>query len=202
MLPTPIESGNTEAYERAPTLMAGQTPGSQGQVRVWEPDRKLLRRTGLCFGMLLLNGVPVVINLIKFKPRAPCDLFLFAMLIVALVGQLFYIGWRYRQFVRQPRFVSADGVGIGVTTRDGGKYVPWTDVVSAELGSEYIILNAPDKLFIDLAGYPEGRRESLLAYICVGAGLHRSREDHRLFVRDASVRKSTPVLRVAAEPGG
>ncbi|MDQ2730338.1 MAG: hypothetical protein M3Y56_01655, partial [Armatimonadota bacterium] len=111
-LPAPFNDRDPESYEHAPTLMAGETAGTQGAVHVWAPEKQRYRlllsgaAAVLMFGIIdtaaLHNGVGVAIMLFY---------------ATAFMAWCMTVPHRY--------YFTTDEAGIGITTRKGSRALRW-----------------------------------------------------------------------------
>jgi hypothetical protein len=184
--PLPVLAGvgsptEVEAYERAPTLMGGSAPGSQGDVRVWSPSRKGLWISTIGFGA----GAILMLALIILTRSAGG----FAWMIGSLMGG-FGISL---SALRRPGYITTDGAGIGITTRKGSRAVRWHEIESAQLmnvgsfGQSCMLeLRVPDKVSANLSGYSVATRNELLGLVTRRAGLIQDHKRRRLWKRKAA----------------
>jgi len=182
----PVKAAETAAvepivYQRAPTLMAGATAGSQGEVRVWAPSRKLLltaiAQTGSGALVLCLFHFPFP----KWFAYAAGYFWVYLLFSVYIAA------------LRRPCYLTTDEAGIGITTRRGSRTLRWIDIQEARLVTGTsgtlddcrINLKAPDAIEINLTGYPTEQRDELLQLITRSAGLKivTGRPRQKLFTR-------------------
>ena len=172
------------AYQRAPTLMAGVSAGTQGQVRVWAPSRKLLWvfLAGWGVGSLAL----FVFRWIYIAERDSVVLFLLYHLTFMIFGVY------YRAF-RRPCYITTDDAGIGLTSAAGSLTLRWCEIKAVRidlqsrfsLGGTKFELMAPKANYISLTGYPIRHRKELLSMIVERSELEASdrHDSPRLFIQ-------------------
>ena len=160
-----------EAYRRAPTLMAGATPGVQGTVRVWAPETNLvLRMLLVCAGLSL----PVWVGLASFascKIIIPCPwAFAGAVFAAAFVEIL--------PSLMRRRYFTTDGAGIGVTTWRRTKAFRWDEVVGyceSEFGGiggvNVLYLSTGERVTLKVFGYSTSTLTYFRSIITRSAGL-------------------------------
>ena len=156
-----------EISERAPTLMAGVTAGSQGLVRVWAPSRLRVwlvdaAAAGISIG-LLLGGYMAVMHHLALMPSAAFYLF---------GGYCLGGVW---ETIRRPIYLTTDDSGIGITTRSGSRALRWSEIKSLERdpGSDVLCLRAPDKVTISLFGHSKASQDDLVALVADKASLEQ-----------------------------
>lgn len=162
------------AYQRAPTLMAGASAGSQGQVQVWAPSRKLLWflltaslaavAFTLVFGVLTRQSVIWILAFVYFS--------------LAAAGGFF----ASLRALRRPGYVTTDDTGMAVTTRTGSVPLQWTEIKAIRAATELdkvtvlapdrVELNAQGRIDLHLTGYPTNLRKDLLVLMVGRTGLH------------------------------
>ena len=162
-----------EAHEHSPTLMAGETAGAQGKVRVWAPDpgepvRPMLVEALLWGQPLLLWAVLVVL-----MPH-PLPVGLSAFGVIAVMVAAWRIAASLPQLMRR-RYIATDDAGIAVTTFWGTRAFRWDEVVAwvdTTLPLETTLcLVTEETVHLNLHGYPDSTRARLRKVIASSAGL-------------------------------
>lgn len=173
-----------EAYERAPTLMAGVTAGSQGQVEVWSPEKreiwKPIRRRG--GRRLLFYGVLTLLLGIHHGYFNPTFLIIWSI-PTALSGALTLA------FLRRPPYLTTDAAGMGIATWRGSHALRWSDIQSVEVkGADsyypWLKISAPAPVTVRLHGHSPRRQQELLSLIIDRAHLQADPEKKSRFIRD------------------
>ena len=183
---TVAESG-LEPFQRAPTLMAGELPGSQGMVEVWAPDDTLVRkqaRQGLAATALYFGGplvFAVALSLFTSGTVSTGAFFAFflgwlllwsvAAVNFAMKGSAVAANWRRR-------YLTTDDAGIGVTLATGTRYLKWEEIAMAVRTRPSGIVLYPERgrvVRINLAGYTPEAQAACLERITLNAHLEQSR---------------------------
>ncbi|MCA1596357.1 MAG: hypothetical protein LC772_08035, partial [Chloroflexi bacterium] len=123
--------------QRAPTLMGGEIAGRQGEVRIWSPDKSLIRRQALA-GVVALAGAPLywflliylLVTLHYSGPHSLVMACLFGMAMTSPYVAAWLFGWervRALPALYRPCYLTTDDAGIGVTTWRGSRALPWSD---------------------------------------------------------------------------
>lgn len=190
-LPTPATPAQPESHQRAPTLIAGEMPGSYGKVKVWSPNKWRLWAPVGFFSIYFLLGV--------------ADAWFTKQLSGPLMDALVFVGI-YALNVRRPVYLTTDNEGIGITRWLKGSAVAlrWSDIDSVKVwnmgwfGYSLVIKSVGQKypISINLANYPKEERNAVLHTIMERATLCPASTSKRLFVRDtfAIVAQDNPVL--------
>ncbi|MDQ2731063.1 MAG: hypothetical protein M3Y56_05340 [Armatimonadota bacterium] len=167
-LPGSGGSQDLEAFERSPTLLAGETAGRGGQVRVWGPDsevrRKEIRRFTIVFPTcLLLPYVLLTLMGVAIHPNLFLEVMPIAMMFPVILGNL-----------RRPSYITTDDMGMGLTTWKGSRAVRWDEVEALEWnGARPVLQIANSKpVLLNLVGYAQTMPEQLRNLIVERAGLH------------------------------
>ena len=180
-----------DPYQRAPTLMAGENPGSQGTVRVWYPDRRGLKIATVGFG---LGSIALLVLIILSKNGGS-----FAYLMTCMFTSFFFSV----SALRRPAYITTDDGGIGLTTGKGTRALRWDEIESIHqqivpnnlAGSRSIlVLKAPDEIRVNLTGYPNQLRGELVYTITSRAGLQRQPGRREIYSRN------TPPLPTPSSP--
>ena len=174
-----------EAFRHAPTLMAGEVAGSQGEVRVWSPDKKLIRAQALA-GLAALAAAPLywfllVYLLISLHYPGPQTFLSGALLGMVLTSPYigaWLFGWeRVRAFpaLRRPCYITTDDAGIGVTTWRGSRALSWNDIVACSYHPIHNVLLLKPRngrwFQANLSGYAGIQRAELIAVVTGRADL-------------------------------
>lgn len=183
--PVSVEAISTlpEAYSRSPTLMAGERAGSQGEVRVWAPERALLMRR--VFRSVVFSSIWMCI----FAYTIYHPSWWFFEIGILIFGRLF---WDLASLGR-PCYVTTDNAGIAITTWRGTRALRWDEIVSVEYVNSPIRfflprslrLRAPKRLVIRLPGFSHKHEIQLLRAITARARLKRHKWNSSLYKRAA-----------------
>lgn len=157
-LPAPFNDRSLEQYEHAPTLIAGETAGTQGVVRVWAPGRQP-------FLMLLLGAVVVTAWAIfdTATTRNGLGLMLTLCYATAFMAWCMTVPHRY--------YFTTDDAGIGITTRTGSRALRWGEIISCGRGNPAdpntyrLLLQGGEVVEIHLTGHSKGAEKELIALI-------------------------------------
>ena len=180
------------AYRRAPTLMAGSVPGSQGAVRVWSPQRRLLQ-----WSISIWTAVSAWYFyqiLVHFHGSR------FDLLFGNIVWLMWGLGMLYISAgaLQRPAYLTTDDAGIGISVENGPAIaLRWHEIYRVKCPSSFSSALVIEQstygkpLSLALTGYSRAHRAELAALICKRAALTRSRFDSTLFLRPPQPR---PVL--------
>lgn len=179
-------------YQRAPTLMAGQTAGMQGPVQVWAPETGRIRlhvagwlsvSTAAAASLWVLHSVSFWNWLLAALPVWLAILVGLAPIAAAAVSA-FYVANALMAIpaLWKPSYVTVDDAGLGITSWRGSRAIAWGDLVAY---ARYRILHyvllytaSGQVLFINSAGYS---RKAIDEFCAMAA------ERARLEVTDRSV---------------
>lgn len=172
-----------EAYRHAPTLMAGEVAGSQGEVQVWSPDTAVLKKHArqaavsggiylaapLVFGLLVNAAIEGGISYTAFV--LSFVLFMIPWLAAGLVSVM-------RQgamsAARRPRYLTTDDAGIGVTTQGGSRYFRWDEIAMLSTYSTIGVKlhsRSGEQVILNLSGYTREQQDELVTLIRHRTGL-------------------------------
>nr|MDQ2731531.1 hypothetical protein [Armatimonadota bacterium] len=176
-LPAPFpQNEDPDVYQRALTLMAGETPGSGGEVRVWAPQvwRMCLTLISVC-SLATAGGAALVLLMVgHLSVRLFLD-FSFLISIFFMLPILYHCS--------QSGSVSADENGIAFRDLFGPskvRYVGWQDVHSLYVkryylhGFNVLILDGSAESRLNLIGYSKAARAEMESFIIARAGLRPS----------------------------
>ncbi|MCA1595853.1 MAG: hypothetical protein LC772_05465 [Chloroflexi bacterium] len=153
-----------EAHQRSPTLMAGETPGSQGGVRIWAPSRKKLWICCIGFGS---SSALMLAAILLSEGR------------LNIFASTLFIGFVLSvRALRRPCYVTTDEEGIGITTRKSSLALRWNQIITATRVPhpgiyDYtpVQLQAPCPVEMNLTGYPRAQQHELFELIKLRANL-------------------------------
>lgn len=159
----PVASGTDvqiEAYQRSPTLMAGETPGSQGNVRVWSPSRRALWISFTGFG---LGSIVLMAGMIFSGSFGGLSYLLGSMIAACFLSA---------RALRRPCYLTTDEAGIGITTSKSSVALRWDEIVTARFAGDdpvyrfdRIVLMAPSRVTINLTGYSSRLQNEIFGMI-------------------------------------
>lgn len=205
-LPVPVpQNQKPDAYERALTLMAGETAGSGGQVRVWAPQT-----WRMCLSLLTVSILAALGSVAFMLLRGgyfSVNLFLAFSILICVV---FVLPILY--FWTQCAYISADENGIAFRdplSRSKVRYLRWEDVHSLyvdhhfSLGFNCLVLDGPAGAELNLIGYSKAAQAELKSFITAQAGLCASPLDSSTLVSaTAPLPWETRRPRLAIGPAG
>ena len=124
-LPVPAAEAGIEAYQHAPTLMAVDEPDTTS-VRVWAPDKRLLRRKlNTAIGLATASSLVWLGLLLNHVADAFGALQVLIMLwfSVAILGGL----------SRRRRYITTDGHSIALVTQTGTRSLAWDEIAGCQV---------------------------------------------------------------------
>jgi len=172
-----------EARRRAATLMGGEAPGGQGEVRVWAPSKRWTRRRMKRASLDILEWVCFLVPLWALAHLHPNGL-AFA-LFVPLFGSAISMNIRRPcrqsfnayQFQNPPCYISADDDGIAFAQWSNSRSISWSDVIALKsfgrFEPTYLELHTRSHGHegMSLDGYAPEDIESVELFICFCASL-------------------------------
>jgi hypothetical protein len=188
-------AGGTTAPGIAPTLLGAQAAGNRAFVQVWAPSGKRLDAQKRGFQALVRSAVLMVI----LMPVCWVLSFLFADQVMA-AGVMFIALGCYAAFVSiwalvstetlpegqtadRPRLVTTDSQGIAITTHNGSRAFPWSEIVGIRWrrfsGQLRIRLNSREWTSVILSAHTEGDQDALLQMIVSNCDLLTTRRSRR-----------------------
>jgi len=179
-------------YQRAPTLMAGSAGGIQGQVEVWSPEIKKVKRRAIGLGVLVFFYAVFIC----LRPRF---IFVLPSMIFMIFAALLYL-----RALKRPCYLTTDDAGIGITTWKGSKALRWSEVRSIEVfppDSGMVRLMAPERVDIRILGYDPEKQRGLVDLIVLRAGLWPHPKKKRFFVRPDDPALTNPSGKALSAPG-
>ncbi|MCA1595150.1 MAG: hypothetical protein LC772_01810 [Chloroflexi bacterium] len=181
-----------EVSDRTATLLAGDQPGSQGRIKVWSPSRARLWRNLGSHSLLLAMGIVALIT--GCIAQSWVMVFLMACCLPVVTWMLASTV----QSLRHPCYITADDAGIGVTTRSGSCALLWQEMQGVERVSGTLVIRVrsldagspPQRVPVDLSGYPEQVETELLTICSQRARLRQQPTDASLFLRPGVEREA------------
>ncbi len=184
---TPATSAELETYRHAPTLLAGQTAGSGGQVKVWTPTWKEIWKetqipviSGVTLALLL-----AIWDIIGHRRDHSRGIFWLALagcsLLTALLTRL-----------NMP-YVTTDDAGIGLTTLKGSEAFRWNEIRSVESTEDWFHpllrfdVGQRKPVTCNMLGHSIAARQELLDLITEKAHLVRDGSKTSKFFRSRRV---------------
>lgn len=163
-LPVAASPTSIQAYQRAPTLMAGISAGAQGKVQVWMPSRRRLWGWTLGAGAVTLIFVWLMVR--QWRHGLPFDLESAFFLLCPAID----VTWLVMRLLR-PCYVTTDDAGIAITTWKGARALQWSEVRSIKRGDNSLAIGSSKTVSIHLIGYSKVDCKRLLELIVEKAAL-------------------------------
>jgi hypothetical protein len=196
--PLPADPGaptEMQVYGQAPTLMGGAAPGAQGDVKVWAPDRKDLQKMAVICG----SGTVVMLAIMIISRHSGIFIVWIGILALGFFASI--------SALRRPGYITTDQAGIGITMGRGSRAVRWGEIESVRLVRTHgwipaytLVLKVPEKVKVNVTGYPDKQRDRLIALITSRSRLTLSSVTRQIWKREPAA--ALPASRDRPLPSG